>query len=71
MSALYNPKVSLPLSSKFTARGGYGKKYGTGYVDTLSAPSFFSSLICAGYLLTPSSVNLLDHSAGPVGGLSV
>ena len=60
-----------PWSSKFTVNGGYGNVYGTGNVDILNAPSFFSSLIVAAYLLTPSSVCLLDHSAGPVAGLSV
>ena len=67
----YNPNVSLPFASRFTANGGYGNVYGTGNVDILNAPSFFSSLTVAGYLDTPLSVCLLDHSLGPVGGLSV
>ena len=41
------------------------------WIDILNAPSFFSSLIVAGYLVTPSSVCLLDHTLGPVAGLSV
>ena len=68
---LYNPRVSLPWASKFCTNGGYGKVYGTGYVDIFNAPSFFSSEIVAAYLLSPFSVGLLDHSVGPVGGLSV
>ena len=67
--SLYNPNVSTP-STIFCANGGYGNVYGTGNVDILNAPSFFSSLIVAWYLVTPSSVCLLDHTAGPVAGLS-